>query len=386
LKILHCCLAAFYIDEYGYQENIFPKMHKLQGHQVEIVASTETYINNVNLGYINPGSYLTENNIPITRLPYVNYLPSFLAKKLRVYKGLATILENFKPDIIFLHDCQFLSIREIASYAAKHSNTTIYVDGHTDFINSAKNIVSRLILHGIIYKWCAKIIEPYTKRFYGTLPIRVDFFVDIYRMPVKKVELLLFGADDTVLDLTKSNEIRASVRDTLSIAPNDFVIVSGGKIDYQKNIHILMKAVVHLNLENIKLIVFGSPIKELENEIYELANVYSISYVGWLNTSKIYDYFLASDLAFFPGTHSVLWEQAVGTGLPCVFKDMKGFHHVDLGGNCLFIKEVNMETIKSYILKLYNDTALYAKMKKISMTKGVEKFSYFKIAKEAVKG
>ena len=47
MKILHCCLAAFYIDNFSYQENIFPKIHKLQGHQVHIIASTETYLENI---------------------------------------------------------------------------------------------------------------------------------------------------------------------------------------------------------------------------------------------------------------------------------------------------------------------------------------------------
>ena len=64
MKILHCCLAAFYIDDYGYQENILPKIHKKQGHQVEILASTETYLNNSELGYIKPKSYRTKDNIP----------------------------------------------------------------------------------------------------------------------------------------------------------------------------------------------------------------------------------------------------------------------------------------------------------------------------------
>ena len=49
MKILHCCLAAFYIDNYGYQENILPKIHQIHGHEVKIVASTETFIDDKNL-------------------------------------------------------------------------------------------------------------------------------------------------------------------------------------------------------------------------------------------------------------------------------------------------------------------------------------------------
>ena len=78
MRVLHCCLAAFYIDDFGYQENILPKMHKLQGHKVAILASTENYINKTKKGYVNPSSYFTTEGIPITRIPYSNFIPSFL--------------------------------------------------------------------------------------------------------------------------------------------------------------------------------------------------------------------------------------------------------------------------------------------------------------------
>ena len=87
MKILQVCLAAFYIDDFGYQENILPKMHKMQGHQVSILASTETYLNNFTLGYVKSKKYTTKDNIPIVRIPYVNYLPNYLVRKLRLYKN-----------------------------------------------------------------------------------------------------------------------------------------------------------------------------------------------------------------------------------------------------------------------------------------------------------
>ncbi|MFK1961527.1 hypothetical protein ACIXEH_11290 [Bacteroides fragilis] len=70
-----------------------------------------------------------------------------------------------------------------------------------------------------------------------------------------------------------------------------------------------------------------------------------IHYVGWLSSEKTIEYFFASDLAVFPGTHSVLWEQAVGIGIPSIFKYWDGMTHVDLGGNCLFLFENSSEEI-----------------------------------------
>ena len=123
MKILHCCLAAFYIDKYGYQENVLPKMHKIQGHEVEILASTENYLNGNELSYVKPSVYYNEDEIKVTRLPYLNIFPHFIAKKLRMYYGVYKKLNEFKPDIIWLHDVQFLGIFQVIKYLKRNKNT-----------------------------------------------------------------------------------------------------------------------------------------------------------------------------------------------------------------------------------------------------------------------
>ena len=151
MKILHICLAQFYIDDFSYQENVLPRIHQLQGHSVAILASTETYIG-TKLGYVKPAAYQTKEGIAVTRIPYVSWLPHAVAKKLRIYKGVMKVIERFDPEIIFIHDCQFISIKEIARYANRHKDLKIYVDGHTDFINSGKSWVSKNVLHKMIYR------------------------------------------------------------------------------------------------------------------------------------------------------------------------------------------------------------------------------------------
>jgi glycosyltransferase involved in cell wall biosynthesis len=383
MKILHCCLAAFYIDNYAYQENVLPKIHKLDGHDVEILASTETYIENTNLGYVNPSTYESSDHITVTRIPYVKFIPHIVSKKLRIYKGVRNKLNTFLPDIIFLHDCQFLSIVEIVKYKKKHPKVKIFVDCHTDFINSGKNWVSKNILHKIIYKWCAKKVEPYTEKFYGTLPIRVDFLNNVYGISKSKLELLVLGLDDTQIDFTQRKSIRNTIRKELQLDEMEFVIVTGGKLDFRKNIHILMKVVSELET-NIKLIVFGTPNKEMKTKIEILSKGKNIIYIGWLSPEKLNDYFFAADLAFFPGTHSVLWEQAVGLGLPCVFKKWEGIQHVDLKGNCMFIEEGSSKEIKEIITKIHEDKSLYSSMKKTALDKGIKEFSYTDIARRAI--
>lgn len=384
MKILHVCLAAFYIDNYGYQENILPKMHKLQGHSVKILASTETYLNGNQLSYIKHGTYPNEDGIEVTRLPYIKNLPPLLQRKLRIYPNILNTLNEFKPDLIFLHDVQFISIFKIIKYLKANKNVIVYADGHSDFTNSATNWVSKNLLHRLIYKRCAKAIDPYVKKFYGTLPCRVDFFKDFYKVTKSKTELLPMGVDDTIIDKYNIDELRINKRKLLGVNENDFLIISGGKLNLKKNIHNLVKSIVGINHDNIKLLLFGKPDIHVERIIGKLLNHRSILYINWIDNIKIHEFLLISDLAVFPGKHSVIWEQAVGCGIPSVFKKIEGHHHIDLGGNCLLINEGNEQELTEVILKIYNDKNLYKKMKEVSMEKGRNYFSYDKIARRAI--
>ena len=384
MKILHCCFANFYIDNYGYQENILTKHHSLQGHDVRILASTENYINNSQLGYVIPSTYINENGISVTRLPYVKWLPHFIAKKLRLYSDIEKQISDFQPDIIFLHGLQFVSIVTFSQYISKNPNVKLFVDGHTDFINSAKNFFSRNILHKIVYRWCAKKIEPYASCFFGVTPLRVKFFEDVYQINKNKTALLVMGVDDSVVNLAERSDIRMEVRQRLGIATDDFVLVTGGKIDARKKIHELMKVVRDININNIKLIVFGTPSDEIKTVYDELSKSTRIITVGWTAPDKVYDYLFAADLGVFPGTHSVLWEQAVGVGLPCVFKKWEGIEHVDVGGNCLMLDQDGPQAIKDAISLIYSDKDLYLNMMNVALDKGISTFIYSKIAIKAL--
>lgn len=381
MRVLHCCLAAFYIDKFGYQENILPKMHKLQGHDVKILASTENYLENRYLGYVQPGRYNNENGIEVTRISYTGWLPHKLAAKLRIYKGLKRELEVFKPEIIFLHDVQFLSIITVARYA-KQNKVIIFADSHTDFINSGRNFLSKYILHKLIYRFCAKVIEPYVKCFYGTLPLRVSFLNEVYGIAQKKIKLLPFGFDDTEIKISDRQSLRIQLIKTLELNEDDFIVISGGKIDRRKNFDILIEAVKCIGNEKVKLLIFGSATPELENLLQSI-NLNRIKWLGWLDHLEIQKYLLISDLGFFPGTHSVLWEMAIGLGLPCVLNYWDGFDHLDLGGNVKFLEEVNKNKIEDAIREITEDQDLFHKMR-IAAKKGSEVFAYSKIAEKSI--
>jgi len=386
VKILHCCLAGPYTENFGYQENIITNMHKLQGYDVFIITSDRTWQDGKKIVITEKKSFVTNEGIPVTRLSFVKWLPVFLVNKLRIFKGITEYLIELKPDIIFIHGVQFLSILKFVKYIKQRDNIKVYVDNHADYFNSAKNWLSKYILHKIIYKYCAKSIEPYTIKFYGTLPNRVKFLQNMYNINKNKIELLLMGYDDTLIDFNDKDNIRTSIRNKYNIQPNNFLIITGGKINKLKNIHLLVKAFNELNLINSKLIIFGSLHDDIKEEIEKIImQSNNIKFINWKSSKEIYELFLASDLAVFPGGHSVLWEQAVGLGLPCIFKGYDGHKHVDIGGNCIFISDVNISTIKEALLLVINNKDFYQKMKYAADSEnGKNKFSYYNIAKQAI--
>ena len=384
MKIVHLCLCSFFPDNYSYQENLLPKYHKRLGYDVEVIASTEGFDKQGKLCYLdNVGTYQNEYDIKVTRLPYKSN--SKIWKRLRRYNGVFDAINKSKPDILFIHGGQFLDIDQVVKYLKDHKEVTVYVDNHADFSNSATNWFSKNILHKFVWKHTLHQIEPYTKKFYGVLPIRVDFLKNIYGLSADKCELLVMGADDELVEKAKKSGAREKIRLKYGVKDDDFLIMTGGKIDHWKTqTLLLMQAVKNINRDNVRLIVFGSVTQELAEQVKALTDGDKVQYIGWINSEDTYDYFEASDLVVFPGRHSVMWEQVTGQGKPMIVKDWPGTHHVDLGGNVLFLSKDSVEEIQDNIDYLYNNRDKYISMASVAEKKGMDIFSYAEISKRAI--
>lgn len=381
-KVLHLCLGNFFQDHFSYQENMLPKFHRRLGYEVEIIASPETFDTDGKPAlYSGEPDYRNEYDIPVHRLVYRG--PQGVYRILRRYKGLMLALEKAAPDYLFIHGCQFKDMDIVVRYLKAHPSIKVFVDNHADYYNSARNFLSMNILHKIIWKRCAQMILPYTIKFYGVVPLRVDFLRDVYGLPAEKCALLELGADDDAVNAALKPEVRIERRREYGVGDDDFVIVTGGKIDCNKpQVLTLMKAVNQIGDKHIKLIVFGSVIDELKAE-FEQTLSENVRHIGWRRSEEIYIDFAAADLIAFPGLHSVLWEQAVGMGKPCVFRRIKGFDHIDLGGNCLFFED---DSVDSYAEVIRHAVSGADSMRAVAEEKSRSGFSYREIAKRALEG
>lgn len=381
MKIVHICLGGVYTEGWSYQENFLSKYHAKLGNEVTLISNMLMYDDAGKKVEAKETTYINDVNVKIIRLKEKKGKP---LSKFQRYPDLFQTLVDEGPDILFVHGCQFLDTDQIIKYKAAHPATKIYVDNHADFSNSASGWLSQNILHKIIWKRAAKKLLPVTEKFYGVMPSRVDFLEKIYGLPKEKIELLVMGADDEKVEAALKPDVKNRIRKQFGIADEDFLIVTGGKIDLaKKQTLLLMKAVNKLSIPNVKLLVFGSVVDELKNEVKELCSP-AVQYIGWVDSKTTDQYFASSDLVVFPGRHSVFWEQVAGMGIPMVCKYWEGTTHVDVGGNVRFIQHDSEEELTGILRDIIQNEGVYAKMKNVSQSKGKETFSYYEIAKRSI--
>lgn len=382
--IVHVCLAGIGVtDGWSYQENLLTKYHKKLGHDVTIVTSQWIRSESGGLKRENRSEYYDDNGCKVVRLKIKNNRnQSFRLKRYEdVYKTIA----SQSPDILFIHNIQFLDVFEIVKYLKKNLDVKVYVDSHTDFSNSASNWISKNVLHKVIWRICAKSIEPYTRKFYGVLPARVEYLKNVYKLPPDKIHLLVMGADDERVRLALDNKVNLRIRNKFNIDREDFLIVTGGKIDLAKRqTLLLMEAVKRINNPKVKLLVFGSVINEFKDQVAQMCDNEKIQYIGWANEEQSYEYFASADLVIFPGRHSVYWELVAGLGKPMMVKYWDGTTHINVGGNCKFLHDDTVDEIQNCILQLLYEPDKLLKMNHIASYEGTKKFSYLNIAKTSI--
>lgn len=431
-KIVHIMLAGPVTDGWNYQDNLLTKYHRRLGADVTMITSEWIWGEDGKLTKFPKTDYYNESDVKVIRLPMKG--KDKWSRKFKTFENVYESICAENPDVLFVHGVSFMDMDAVVKYIKERraeektirkdvngemgGHLVVYVDNHSDFSNSGTNWISKNILHKILWRSKAKKIEPYTKTFFGVMPARVDWITDMYGIPKHKCELLVMGADDDKILEAKEKNAREMIRGKYGIAEDEFLIMTGGKIDQAKKQTLyLMEAVQKLVQENgkateekttdslsneiygegnsnkdtcdskqlskIRLIVFGSVAPELKEEVQKLADGTIVQYIGWIKSEESYDYFSAADLVVFPGRHSVYWEQVVGMGIPMVCKYWKGTTHVDIGGNVKFLEEDSVETIEKCLENLLEaDKKEYQKMKEIASSDKAKEFSYFDIAKK----
>ena len=381
MKIVHIAPNSPYNDYWGYQDNLLPKYQKKLGHDVTVII-TNTMHKNGKIVRTDCYDYVLGDGVRVIRREYKQYhLPTVTG----VFSDLDVLplLNELRPDFIFYHGLVSYTIKDVVKYVKKHPQCKVVEDNHMDYnIGNQVNTLKEKVIRAWL-RWLNKTTVSYVEKVYGVTPWRKTYAEDYFRIPAHKTDVLIMGADDEKVNLEKKDAVRRQIRNKYLVSDEDFLIVTGGKIDKKKGIDVLTEACAGFN-QNVKLLVFGSISDDVKEKMEKLISENNnIIHIGWIDSDRVYDYFFAADLVFFPGQHSVLWEQACACKVPCVFERWDGMDHVDNGGNSDFVEPITVEAIRSKITELlYTDR--YYKMKKVAESEATDIYMYSKIAEKSL--
>ncbi len=362
-------LCDFYNESLEYQENLLVKYYRKHGHEVTVVASTFDSV----FDYYNdrhdpawPSRIYDDHGAKIIKLQYrFNFL-----NRLRAYTDISGLIEAAAPDLIFVHDIM-LNLPECIEYVKSNRHCKIILDYHADYSNSGKNWLSLKVLHGVIRKRYLDRARPHLSRIFPIVPAGATFLNEVYGVPHEEMEVLPLGADmDLVRSVTGSGEARR-LREQLGFADGDIVIVTGGKLAPAKRTELLFQAIAALPELPIKLIVVGeASAADAEYKTSLIAHSPAggkIHWAGWLGSADIYRHFCAADIAVFPASQSILWQQAIACGLPLVCGDVghQDISYLNLHDNVVILpaREIRADRLAEEIRRIAGNPDRLAHMR-----------------------
>lgn len=305
-------LSCFYIDNAHYQENIIPKINKKNGHEVLIIASTDVFVKNNVLGTTNSSTYINEDGIKVIRIPYLNFLSNYVAMKIRAYKGIYKIIEDFAPDIILFHGAAAYALNDVGRYIKKNPLTKLFVDSHEDFNNSARGFVSKYILHLLFYKKILLNNLKYIDKILYITKETHNYLKELYDVPEEKLGFFPLGG--IIPEEELRNNTRNKIRKKLNVSENDFLCIHSGKFDKLKRTEDILKGFSECKSKKNKLIIVGVINETFEATLKEFLKDDRIQFLGWKKADELQEYLMASDLYIQLGSQSATMQQSICNG------------------------------------------------------------------------
>lgn len=321
MKVAHLCLANYYSDGYGYQENELVKSHVKAGHDVVVVASTEKYIDNLNVGIVSPGRYYGSEGALVIRVPYLPLIPLSLARKIRAHQRVYEILKEIEPDVIVFHGLAGWDLRAARKYCEEYPGVVFYADCHADFNNSAKSFVSKNILHKLYYKWIIKSCLHKIKKVLCISLESLDFCKKVYGLNEERLEFYPLGGrlvGDEEYHLT-----RQRVRNRLGVSDSETIFLQSGKFSAPKRVQDSLAAFAATRREDFKYFLVGS-VPDSERPSFEggLFNDARVSYLGWKSSDELYDLLCAADVYVQIGSQSATMQASLCARCAVILADV----------------------------------------------------------------
>lgn len=353
MKIAHLCLSCFYVDGFSYQENELVRQHVDDGHDVVVIASTESFGPDGKLAYVTPGEYIGLDKARVIRLPYRRWVPKNLAPKLRLHPDVYRILEAERPDVILFHGLCGWELLAAQRYKTSHPQTRFFADSHEDFNNSARSFSSKYLLHWGYYRTILHLALPSIESVLCVSDETIAFVRDFYRVPADKIEFFPLGG--VVLADSEYAETRRAIRSIYGIADDHVLIVQSGKMDAQKKLLASLQAFVKNPSPLLRFLIVGHLQDDIAATATELIDSDPrIVFVGWKSASELQSILCAADVYLQPGTQSATMQMSLCSRCAVVLDDVPSHkRYVDKNG-WLLNKNTTLESVLQAISKSPN--------------------------------
>ncbi|HOA82105.1 MAG TPA: glycosyltransferase family 4 protein [Defluviitaleaceae bacterium] len=375
MKILHIALGGPFNEKMSYHENMLAKENKKAGHNVTIITSCYKW-DQTKIVKVPEEDRINDDGIRLIRLELDKILNDYYSKKFRRCNKLMSYLNLIKPDVIFHHGIQGLSLFTVSVYKKRNPNVILYVDNHADKNNSASNWLSLNILHKLFYKTIIKLtIKYYNKVFYISFEAK-EFLRDVYNIPEYKLEFYPLGG--TIINPENKYSYKIQIRKELKISFDDILLCHSGKMDEKKQTYEILKNFQKVKNRKLKLIIIGAFTDEVKKKVIPLIKRDKrIMYLGWKNSEELIKYIAASDLYLQPGSQSATMQNALCAGTPVLIENVKS-HEAYMSGNAFIIN--NYEDMEIVFAKICEDPSVLKKMSERVYDLAVNNLDYKKLA------
>ena len=310
MKIVHCCLSNFYIDGFSYQENELVAQNVKDGHAVTVIASTETYGSDMQLAYVKPGEYLGTDGARVIRLPYRRFLPHVVMRKLRIHPMVLNLLIVLQPDVILFHGTCGWELNTVARYKKLNPDVRLYVDSHEDFQNSARNLVSKWLLHYGYYRIVLRKNLKWIEKILCVNMSAISFVNEFYGIPIEKIEFFPLGG--IVFNDREYSEVRARSRECNDFSADQIVFVQSGKMDRTKKLIESLEAFSKIEDPRFRFVIIGYLLDDIAEEVLALVRKDGrIRFLGWKMAADLRDLLCAADIYVQPGTQSATMQMSL---------------------------------------------------------------------------
>lgn len=321
MRILHLCLSNFYVDGFAYQENELVQQNVRDGHEVEVIASTEVIAPGGHLHYVEPRRYLGADGAMVERVRYRRFGPRKLMAKLRMHPEIGKKIAAFAPDVILFHCACGWELNTAGRYVRDNPNVTLYVDSHEDFINSARNFISKWLLHWSYYR---PILRRNLRYIEKVLPVSVscmEFMRDFYGVPASQLEFYPLGG--FVLDDADYAEQRRKGRELLDVTDDQILIVQSGKIDATKKLVEALEALADVDNPALRFVVAGRIMPDIATKVDAMvAADPRVSLLGWKSPDELRTILAAADVYSQPGTQSATMQMGISNRCAILLNDV----------------------------------------------------------------